>query len=375
MEFYHELQKYPWDEVEAWIESRTASHVETAVGTQPMQLENFLSLLSPAAEPFLEEMAQCSHRLTEQRFGKVINLFAPLYLSNVCTNRCAYCGFNADNPVARLTLTPEQVETEAKFIHEMGFRHLLLVSGDSPHIVTMEYLHAVLEKLRPLFASISIEIFPLDGGAYCKLIEHGVDGLTVFQETYHEDRYRDFHLSGKKRDFRWRLGTPERGGDAGFRRLGMGALLGLCNWRVEGFFLGLHARYLLRTFWKSHVSISFPRLRPAAGAYVPPSPVSDANMVQLLTALRLFLPDAGMVLSTRESPVFRDHLVPLGVTSMSAGSRTEPGGYAHDSDAEPQFEVADERPPRVVAEMIRSKGYDTVWKDWDPAFLHYSKAG
>jgi len=237
MEFYHELQKYPWDEVEAWIESRTASHVETAVGTQPMQLENFLSLLSPAAEPFLEEMAQCSHRLTEQRFGKVINLFAPLYLSNVCTNRCAYCGFNADNPVARLTLTPEQVETEAKFIHEMGFRHLLLVSGDSPHIVTMEYLHAVLEKLRPLFASISIEIFPLDGGAYCKLIEHGVDGLTVFQETYHEDRYRDFHLSGKKRDFRWRLGTPERGGDAGFRRLGMGALLGLCNWRVEGFFL------------------------------------------------------------------------------------------------------------------------------------------
>ncbi len=313
--------------------------------------------------------------LPNKRFGKVINLFAPLYLSNVCSNRCIYCGFNADNPVARLTLTPEQVETEAKFIHEMGFRHLLLVSGDSPHIVTMDYLRAVLEKLRPLFASISIEIFPLDGGAYRELIDHGVDGLTVFQETYHEDRYGDFHLGGKKRDFLWRLGTPERGGDAGFRRLGIGALLGLCNWRVEGFFLGLHARYLLRTFWKSHVSISFPRLRPAAGAYVPPLPVSDANFVQLLTALRLFLPDAGMVLSTRESPAFRDHLVPLGVTSMSAGSRTEPGGYAHDSGAEAQFEVADERPPRVVAEMIRSKGYDAVWKDWDPAFLHYSKAG
>jgi 2-iminoacetate synthase len=375
MDFYHELKRYPWDEVEAWIESRTADQVERALRAQPMQLEDFLSLLSPAAGPFLEDMAQLAHRLTEQRFGKVITLFAPLYLSNVCSNRCAYCGFNAGNPVARLTLTPGQVETEARFIHEMGFRHLLLVSGDSPHIVTMDYLCAVLEKLRPLFASISIEIFPLDGDGYREMIDHGVDGLTVFQETYHEERYGDVHLGGKKRDFRWRLGTPERGGAAGFRRLGMGTLLGLCNWRVEGFFLGLHARYLLRTFWKSQVSISFPRLRPAAGAYVPPLPVSDANLVQLLTALRLFLPDAGLVLSTRESPAFRDHLIPLGVTSMSAGSRTEPGGYAHDRDAEAQFEVADERPPEVVAEVIRNKGYDAVWKDWDPAFLHYLKAG
>ena len=375
MEFSHELKKFPWDEIEGRIGSRTASDVERALRAQPMKLEDFLSLLSPAAEPFLEDLAQRAHRRTEQRFGRLIGLFAPLYLSNVCTNRCAYCGFNASNPVARLTLTPEQAEVEAKCIHEMGFRHILLVSGDSPHMVTMDYLRTVLEKLRPLFASISIEIFPLDSDAYSDLIDHGVDGLTVFQETYQQGRYRDFHLGGKKRDFSWRLGTPERGGHAGFRRLGIGALLGLCNWRVDGFFLGLHARYLLRTFWKSHVSISFPRLRPAAGAYTPPVPVSDVNFVQLLTALRLFLPDAGLVLSTRESPVFRDHLIPLGVTSMSAGSRTEPGGYAHDSRAEAQFEVADERPPRVVAEVIRRKGYDAVWKDWDPAFLRHSKAG
>ncbi len=238
----------------------------------------------------------------------------------------------------------------------MGFRHLLLVSGDSPHLVTMDYLRAVLEKLRPLFASLSIEIFPLDTGAYRELIGHGVDGLTVFQETYNEHRYRDFHPAGRKRDFAWRLGTPERGGEAGFRRLGLGALLGLCNWRVEGFFLGLHARHLLRTFWQSQIAISFPRLRPAAGAYEPPAPVSDAQFVQLLTALRLFLPDAGLVLSTRESPYFRDHLIPVGVTSMSAGSRTEPGGYTQDRHAEAQFEVADERPPQVVAEVIRADG-------------------
>jgi 2-iminoacetate synthase len=375
MEFYDELKRYPWDEITHQIESRTASDVERALASPSPKLEDFMSLLSPAAEPFIETLAQRAHRVTEQRFGRVISLFAPLYLSNVCMNSCVYCGFNVHNPVARLTLTAEQAEAEARHIHDMGFRHILLVSGESPHLVTQEYLHAVLEKLRPLFASISIEIFPLDTDVYVDLIDKGVDGLTVFQETYHEQRYPDFHLGGKKRDFRWRLGTPERGGEAGFRRLGLGALLGLCDWRTEGFFLGLHAHYLLRAFWQSHVAISFPRLCPAAGAYEPPFPVSDTNFVQLLTALRLFLPDAGLVLSTRESPSFRDHLIPLGVTTMSAGSRTDPGGYTHTGEAEAQFEIADERPPQVVAEVIRSKGYDPVWKDWDPAFLHYSKAG
>jgi 2-iminoacetate synthase len=375
MEFYDELKKYPWDEIQSHVERRTASDVERALKAQSMEFEDFLSLLSPAAGPFLEAMAQRAHRVTEQRFGRVINLFAPLYFSNVCTNSCVYCGFNVGNPVTRLTLTPEEAAAEARHLHELGFRHVLLVSGEAPQILTLDYLRAILEKLRPWFASISIEIFPLDSAAYCELIDNGVDGLTVFQETYNEQRYRDFHRGGKKRDFLWRLGTSERGGRAGFRRLGIGALLGLCDWRVEGFFLGLHARYLLRTFWQSHLSISFPRLRPAAGAYEPPAPVSDLHFVQLLTALRLFLPDAGLVLSTRESPHFRDHLIPLGVTSMSAGSRTEPGGYAHGSEAEAQFEVADERSPDEVAKVIRDKGYEPVWKDWDPAFLHYAKTG
>jgi 2-iminoacetate synthase len=374
MEFYRELNRYPWGEVENQIEKRTSSDVERALNGPTVRLEDFLSLLSPAAEPFLEAMAQRAHRLTEQRFGRVISLFAPLYLSNICNNCCVYCGFNAHNEVPRLALTPGQMAAEAKQIHSMGFRHILLVSGDSPQIISMDYLRTVLKELRSWFASISIEIFPLDTDAYRELVSHGVDGLTVFQETYNEHRYKDFHPGGEKRDFVWRLGTPERGGEAGLRRIGLGALLGLCNWRAEGFFLGLHTRFLLRTFWKSHIAISFPRLRPAAGAYEPPNPVSDLNFVQLLTALRLFLPDAGLVISTRESPYFRDHLIPLGVTSMSAGSRTDPGGYTQISSAEAQFEIADERPPHVVAQVIRSRGYDPVWKDWDPAFLHYSKA-
>lgn len=373
MVFYDELKRYPWDEIEHRIASCTASDVERAMAAPSPKLDDLMSLLSPAAEPFLEVLAQRAHRLTEQRFGRVISMFAPLYLSNVCMNSCVYCGFNVHNPVARLTLSAEQAEAEARHIHDMGYRHILLVSGESPHLVTMDYLRAVLEKLRPLFASIAIEIFPLGTDAYADLIANGVDGLTVFQETYHEQRYRDFHLGGKKRDFKWRLGTPERGGEAGFRRIGLGALLGLCDWRTEGFFLGLHTRYLLRTFWQSQIAISFPRLCPAAGAYEPPFPVSDANFVQLLTALRVFLPDAGLVLSTRELPTFRDHLIPLGVTTMSAGSRTDPGGYTHAGEAEAQFEIADERPPHIVAEVIRSKGYEPVWKDWDPAFLHYSK--
>jgi 2-iminoacetate synthase len=210
----------------------------------------------------------------------------------------------------------------------------------------------------------------MESAAYERLIAHGVDGLVIYQETYDEKCYSNVHPAGKKRDYRWRLETPERGGMAGFRRLGIGALLGLSDWRVDGFHLALHARYLLRNFWKSQLTISLPRLRPAAGGFEPPNPVSDAEMVQLLTALRLFLPDAGLILSTRESPHLRDHLLSLGITAMSAGSCTEPGGYAYASQAEAQFEIADHRSPQEIAEVISKKGYEPVWKDWDSAFLH-----
>jgi 2-iminoacetate synthase len=369
MSFYDEVKQYPWELVEREIKGQTARDVERALGQQPLNVDGFMSLLSPAAEGCLEEMAQRAHGLTEQRFGRVITLFAPLYLSNECTNCCVYCGFNARNPVERLTLTAAQARVEGEQIRRLGFQHLLLVSGEAPHVVTMPYLAAAVDSLRPLFPSLSIEIYPLETSAYEELIAHGVDGLIVYQETYNEDLYREVHPRGRKRDYGWRLETPERGGKAGFRRIGIGALLGLGNWRVEGFFLALHARHLLRHFWKSFITVSFPRLRPAAGAYEPPSPVSDVHLVQLMTALRLLLPDAGLILSTRESPHLRDHLIPLGVTSMSAGSRTEPGGYAHETHAEAQFAVADERSPEAVAEVIRRKGYEPVWKDWDAAFL------
>lgn len=374
MSFLEEWQRYSWEDVGREIESRSTADVKRALAARSPHLDDFMSLVSPAAEPYLEEMAQRSHLLTLQRFGRIISLFAPLYVSNVCTNRCVYCGFNAGNTVERLTLTVGQAVEEGQFIHEQGFRHLLLVSGEAPSLVSPSYLGEVVQALKPLFASIAVEVYPMATEDYGHLIGCGVDGLVIYQETYDERLYAEVHPAGRKRDFLWRLETPERGGEAGFRRIGLGALLGLNNWRAEVFFLALHASYLLRKYWRSHVTVSFPRLRPAAGCYEPQAPVSDFSLVQMMTALRLLLPDVGLVLSTRESAELRNNLIPLGITSMSAGSRTEPGGYTNAGEAEAQFAVADERPPHAVADVIRKKGYEPVWKDWDPAFLQKEAA-
>lgn len=370
MTFYDELHSRDWAEVEQSIYGRSEEDVARALANPALNMESLTTLLSPAAEGFIEEMAQRAHRLTGQRFGRVMSMFAPLYVSNVCTNSCVYCGFNVKNPVKRAVLTVDEAYEEAVSIRKMGFRHILLVAGEAPNVVPTAYFKELAQRLRPLFSSISIEIYPMPTEDYAELVASGVDGLVVFQETYSEAAYPEFHPAGKKSNFRWRLETPDRGGVAGFRRLGLGTLLGLCDWRVETFFMGLHAAYLQRRFWKSQVTISFPRLRPAAGAFQPRHEVSDRNFVQMLTALRLFLPDASLTLSTRETPALRDNLVPLGITSMSAGSHTEPGGYAKESAAEAQFEIADSRSPEEVAAMLRGLGYEPVWKDWDAAFLN-----
>lgn len=369
MTFFDEIQRYPWNEVEGEILGRSIEDVERALSSPTPGIEGMISLLSPAADKLLEEIAQRAQLLTEQRFGRVIGLYAPMYLSNSCTNSCVYCSFNADNPITRLTLTVEQAEAEGAYLHEQGFRHILLVSGEDRRAAGMRYLLDVVRMLRPLFDSISIEIYPMDTGEYRELAESGVDGLIIYQETYNTGRYGEVHEAGRKRDYRRRLETPERGGEAGFRRIGIGALLGLCDWRVEALYLALHSRYLMRRHWRCQVTISFPRLRPAVGGYTPPCPVSNRDLVHMMTALRLFLPDAGLLLSTRESSNLRDHMIPLGVTSMSAGSRTDPGGYTQNSVSEGQFEISDHRSPQEIAETLRRQGYDPVWKDWDSAFI------
>ena len=370
MSFWENITQYRWNRIASAIHHKTSEDVRRALQAPIRQFDDLLALLAPTAAGFIEEMAQAAHRLTIRRFGRTIQMFAPIYMSNECTNACEYCGFNRNNQIARTTLSVDEVVDEAMVLHRQGFRHVLLLTGESPNHAPLDYLIRVARKLQPMFASISIEIYPLSTDDYRRLILNGVDGLTVFQETYNLKQYPKFHPSGPKHSYRWRLETPDRGGQAGFRRLNIGALLGLCDWRVEGAFVGLHAAYLIRRYWKSSVSISFPRLRPAAGGFRPPFLVSDAHMVQLLCALRLWLPDAGLVLSTRESAELRDNLLPLGVTQMSAGSKTAPGGYAAEEKAESQFEVCDHRSPKEVSDMIAAHGYEAVWKDWDSSFLN-----
>lgn len=369
MSFSAELGRYSPEEVLARIERKTAVDVERALSVERLRHEEFMALLSPAAAPFLEQMAARSHKITRQRFGNNILMYAPLYLSNLCTNGCLYCGFNAANQVPRQTLTLDEIEREARVLHQRGFRHILLVTGEAPGSVDNRYLAAAVHRLTALFSSISIEVYPMDESGYSQMVDAGVDGLTIYQETYDRSLYREVHPFGKKRDFDFRLQAPERGGAAGLRKIGIGALLGLGNFRTEGFFTGLHALYLSRHYWRTHLSVSFPRMRPAEGSFSPRNPVSDREFVQLICALRLLIPDAGLVLSTRESAQLRDNLLPLGITQMSAGSCTAPGGYAAEEESVRQFVIDDDRTAEEVETMIHGKGYEAVWKDWDRAFL------
>lgn len=376
----------------------TSSQVDMALAGSLRGLDRLTALLSPAASKRLEELGQLSQAITQQRFGKVIRLFAPLYLSNECINNCAYCGFSRDNPILRVTLEEKEVQQEAQALADQGFRHILLVAGEHPKFVSNGYLEACIRRLAPLVPSLSLEVGPMEQADYQPLVRAGAEGLVVYQETYDTDVYQAMHTAGPKKDFDWRLDTPERAYGAGFRRLGIGALFGLADWRVEAISLAAHTDYLLRKCWKSQITVSFPRLRPCAGAFEPMTAFDDRSLVQLIAAFRICFPDVGQVLSTREPASLRDGLISLGITTMSAGSHTEPGGYTGagqsnlhqttkgriqaleplaDSDqlkprqATGQFDIADHRSPAEMAEVIRSSGYEPVWKDWDAAILKH----
>ncbi len=355
-----------WREIS--LES-SAADVERALRGGSRGLDRFAALLSPAAAERLEDLARLAHHITVQRFGRVVQLYAPLYVSNECVDTCTYCGFSREHQIERVTLTPEQVESEAQVLLDEGFRHLLLVSGEHPRIVSTGYLAEVVQRLRPRFASIGIEVAPQTEEGYRRLIEAGVDSLTVYQETYDRRLYATYHLGGRKKNFDWRLATPERAARAGMKRIGIGSLLGLADWRRDGLATFFHAQWLQKHCWRSQIQVSVPRLQEALQAIDAPVRVKDVEVVQLVCALRICLPDLGIVLSTREDAAFRDGLLPLGITQMSAGSRTEPGGYeAPNTDAE-QFEVADRRTPAEVARRLNELGYEAVWKDWE-ATLH-----
>jgi 2-iminoacetate synthase len=393
MSFAAEFDRLPRPALlERAMSASTAVACES-LGRETIALTDFAHLISPAAGGLLEQMGMRSQAMTRQRFGKVIRMFAPLYLSNECINNCQYCGFSRDNPIVRVTLGEEEIRREARALRAQGFRNVLLVAGEHPKFVGRGYLASCITVVRCEAPSVSLEVGPMETCDYEPLVAAGADGLVVYQETYDRSIYAELHTAGPKRDFNWRLETPERAYAAGFRRLGIGALYGLADWRAEALSVAAHAAYLLRRCWKAQLTISLPRLRPCAGEFQPRTRMSDRELVQLVCAFRLMFPDVGLVLSTREPAWLRDGLIPLGITLMSAGSHTEPGGYTgvdrqklHRTErgrivelgasewagnpeiapaATRQFEVADVRSPAEVAERIRRLGYEPVWKDWD----------
>ncbi|MEW9121642.1 MAG: 2-iminoacetate synthase ThiH [Thermotaleaceae bacterium] len=364
MSFYDKYLEYQDFDFEAFFQRVTDEAVETVLRKDYLQEEDFLLLLSPRAGKYLEAMAQRARDLTTQHFGKTIQLFTPMYLGDHCVNRCVYCGFNVDNKFPRKKLTMEALEKEAQAIADTGLRHLLILTGESRKHTPVAYIKECVEYLKEHFSSIAIEIYPLNTEEYKELIDAGVDGLTIYQEVYNEEIYDQLHLSGPKKNYHYRLDAPERGCQAGMRTVNIGALLGLDDGRKEAFFTGLHAAYLQHRYLDVEISTSLPRIRPHIGAFQPKFPVGDRLLVQIMTALRIFLPRAGMTLSTREPADLRDHMVYLGITKMSAGVSTAVGGHSEGQEAFNQFDISDDRSVVQMKEMLLGSGYQPVLKDW-----------
>jgi 2-iminoacetate synthase len=365
MSFNEIFETYSWEETSRSIYAKTSTDVEQALSATKRTLEDFKALISPAAAPYLERMAQLSQQLTLKRFGNTIQMYVPLYLSNECNNICTYCGFSYDNKVKRKTLSPMEIMAEVAVIKEMGYDHVLLVTGEANQSVHTDYFKKVLELIGPHFAHISMEVQPLDLADYQELTPYGLNTVLVYQETYHEEDYKKHHPKGKKSNFQYRLDTPDRLGQAGIHKMGLGVLIGLEDWRTDSFFTAVHLNYLEKKYWQSKYSISFPRLRPFSGGLEPKVVMNDRELVQLICAYRLFNEEIELSISTRESIAFRNNIIKMGITSISAGSKTNPGGYAVEPQSLEQFEISDERTAPEIAEMIHQQGYEAVWKDWD----------
>lgn len=366
MNFSEELEKYSWEDTTRQIKSKTAADVEQALGKSHLDIGDFMALISPAATRYLEPMAELSRKYTLQRFGKTVSMYIPLYITNSCTNFCVYCGFNHNNPIKRVILTEEEILNELHAIKKLGnFENLLIVTGENPRDAGVDYLEKALRLARPLFANLSIEVMPLKAEEYERLTHSGLHGVVCFQETYNRVRYNVYHPKGMKSKFEWRVNGFDRMGQANVHKIGLGVLIGLEDWRTDVTMMARHLRYLQKNYWQTRYSVNFPRMRPSEGHFQPNVVMNDRELAQLIFAFRIFDHDVDISISTRENATFRKHIIPLGATSVSAGSKTEPGGYFTYPQALEQFHISDERTPAEVAAEIQQLGYEPVWKDWD----------
>lgn len=366
MDFTTIIDNYNWDEIKSAIYGKTPKQVEIALGKRNHTIDDFMALISPAAKQYVEPMSVLSRKYTQQRFGKTIQFYVPLYLTNSCTNYCVYCGFNCNNKINRIILTDEQILEEVEAIKKIGdFQHILLVTGENPRDAGADYINNAINLVKPYFSSISIEVQPLKELEYKMLIDSGLNAVYCYQETYNKNRYKIYHPKGMKSKFDWRLDTFDRLGKAGIHKMGLGVLVGLEDWRTDVVMMAIHLRYLQKKYWQTKYSLSFPRMRPHEGAFQPNVLMSDKELAQTIFAFRIFDNDVEIALSTREDEKFRDNMATLGITSLSAGSKTDPGGYSVYKNELEQFTVNDSRNPANVLESVKKQGYEVVWKDWD----------
>ena len=367
--FSEELEKISWEKTTNDIYSKTAADVDAALHKEYLDVEDFKALISPAAQPYLEVMARLSQQYTLQRFGKTISMFVPLYITNSCTNFCIYCGFNHNNPMSRIILTEEEIVNEYKAIKKLApFENLLLVTGENPAKAGVPYIERALQLAKPYFSNLQIEVMPLKAEEYERLTHSGLNGVICFQETYNKANYNIYHPKGMKSKFDWRVNAFDRMGQAGVHKIGMGVLIGLEDWRTDITMMAYHLRYLQKHYWKTKYSVNFPRMRPSEGHFQPNVVMSDRELAQVTFAMRIFDHDVDISYSTRESAQFRNNMATLGVTTMSAESKTEPGGYFTYPQSLEQFHVSDERTAVQVERDLKALGREPVWKDWDESF-------
>jgi 2-iminoacetate synthase len=368
------IGQYDWDATTSQIMSTTPQQVESVLAVasrndRQLTPEEFMLLISPAAADYIEDMAVLSQRFTQEKFGKIISMYIPMYVSNACANTCVYCGFNHFNDLSRKILNMDEIKAECEAIKKLGpFENLLLVSGEFPSLCGTDYFVDVLRTCRPYFHNLTIEVQPMRTAQYKRLVQEGLNGVVCFQETYHKERYKEYHPRGMKSIFEWRLNGFDRMGRAGVHKIGMGVLIGLEDWRTDLTMLARHLRYLQKTYWRTRYSVNFPRMCPSESGFQPKVVMSDRELAQLTFAFRIFDHEIDISYSTREKMSFRDNMMSLGVTSMSAGSKTEPGGYVSSPDALEQFTITDDRTPCDVVNSISAHGYEPVWKDWDAVF-------
>ncbi len=368
------IDSYDWNATVDTSRKVTAGEVERVLATasadkRQLTPEEFMVLISPAATSYLEDMAHLAQRFTLEKFGRTVSMYIPMYVSNACANACVYCGFNHSNPLKRTILTMEQVAKECEAIKKLGpFENLLIVSGEFPALCGTDYFCDVFDTCRPYFHNLTIEVQPMRTAQYRRLVEHGLNGVVCFQETYHRQAYKKYHPRGMKSIYEWRLNGFDRMGRAGVHKIGLGVLIGLEDWRADMVMLARHLRYLQKNYWRTRYSVNFPRMCPSESGFQPNVIMTDRELVQLTLAFRIFDHEVDISYSTREAPHLRDNMMKLAVTSLSAGSRTDPGGYCSEPDSLEQFEITDGRTPMQVAEMIRANGYEPVWKDWDAIF-------